>query len=167
VSVKKVGGLDLSMTQTGACHTVEGAACWHLIKPKEAKDFRLPEIRSALKLYTADLDLVLIEMLPPNMKGAGITGMVQGIARDLLLEEGITYGDIGPSALKKYATGKGNASKTEMALAAVRRGDIEFSNDNECDAWWLWVMANDHAGQPVFPLPQVQRAELAKIEMKG
>jgi hypothetical protein len=162
-----VGGLDLSMTQTGACHTVEGAACWHVIKPRELKDFRLPEIRRSLKEYMADSDLVLIEMLPPNMKGAGITGMVQGIARDLLIEEGIRYGDIGPSALKKYATGKGNASKTEMALAAMKRGGLEFTNDNECDAWWLWVMANDYLDQPVFPLPAIQRAELDKIEMKG
>jgi hypothetical protein len=101
------------------------------------------------------------------MKGAGITGMVQGVVREMLIEEGIRYGDVGPSALKKYATGKGNASKTEMALAALKRGGIEFSNDNECDAWWLWVMARDFKGEPVFPLPQAQRAELQKIEMKG
>lgn len=163
----KVSGLDLAMTQTGVCHTVEDAACWHLIRPKEAKDFRLPEIRSQIKQYVTDSDLVLIEMLPPNMKGAGITGMVQGIVREMLIEEGIRYGDIGPSALKKYATGKGNASKTEMALAALKRGGVEFHNDNECDAWWLWVMSNDFQGHPVFPLPQINRAELPKIEMKG
>jgi hypothetical protein len=175
VSVK-VAGLDLSMMASGVCHTGTGddadwecqtGACWHLIKPREDKDFRLPEIKSRIKRLVTDHDLVLIEMLPPHMKGAGITGMVQGVTREMLLEEGIRYGDVGPSALKKYATGKGNASKTEMALAALKRGGIEFSNDNECDGWWLWVMARDFKGEPVFDLPQVQRAELKHIEMKG
>lgn len=166
----RVVGLDLSMTGTGVCHTVEGAACWHLIKPKRVKDLRLPEIKAQVRDYITGTapELVLIEMLPPNMKGAGITGMVQGIIRDLLLDLGVPYGDVGPSTLKKYATGKGGASKTEMALAALKRGGHDFgSRDNECDAWWLWVMAHDHLGEPVFPLPQLNRGELDKIEMKG
>jgi hypothetical protein len=175
VSVK-VAGLDLSMMASGVCHTGTGddadwecqtGACWHLIKPREDKDLRLPEIKSRIKRLVTGHEFVLIEMLPPHMKGAGITGMVQGVVRDMLLEEGIRYGDVGPSSLKKYATGKGNASKTEMALAALKRGDIEFSNDNECDAWWLWVMAMDLSGCSAFSLPQAQRAELQKIEMKG
>lgn len=163
----KVSGLDLSITQTGVCHTTVGAGCWHLIKPKDTKDLRLPRIKSLVREYVRGSELVLIEMLPPNMKGAGITGMVQGVVRDMLLEEGIPYGDLGPSALKKYATGRGNASKTEMALAAMKRAGHEFSNDNECDAWWLWVAANDHLGQPVFPLPKIQREQLENIEMRG
>lgn len=173
MSVKKVVGLDLSMTGTGVCHQGQGpcftdeAACTHLVRSREVKDFRLPDIKRQVREYAFDSDFALIEMLPPNMKGAGITGMVQGVIRDMLLEEGIRYGDVGPSSLKKYATGRGNASKTDMAVAALKRGGVEFTNDNECDAWWLWVMANDHLGQPVFDLPQVNRAELSKIEMKG
>lgn len=163
----KVAGLDLSMTATGLAHTVEGAACVHLIKPKKVKDLRLPEIKAQVRERVTGVDLVLIEMLPPNMKGAGITGMVQGIVRDLLLDLGVPYADLGPSALKKYATGKGNASKTEMALVALKRAGLEFSNDNECDAWWLWVAANEHLGYPVLSLPKLQRDQLANIEMKG
>lgn len=168
MTARRVTGLDLSMTATGACHhDSTGQACWHLIRPKKAKDLRLPEIRAQVREYVAGSELVLIELLPPNMKGAGITGMVQGVVRDMLLAEGIPYGDVGPSSLKKYATGKGGASKTEMSLAAMKRGGVEIAEDNQCDAWWLWIMANDHLGQPVFPLPQAQRAMLANIEMKG
>jgi Holliday junction resolvasome RuvABC endonuclease subunit len=168
VSVKAtVVGLDLSMTATGLAHTVSGSACWHLVKPKLAKDRRLGEIKDRVRQYVDGADFVLVEMLPPNMKGAGITGMVQGVIRQMLIERGIPYGDIGPSSLKKYATGRGNASKTEMSLAAMKRAGVELAEDNLCDAWWLWVMANDHLGQPVFSLPQLQRGELGKIEMKG
>jgi Holliday junction resolvasome RuvABC endonuclease subunit len=101
------------------------------------------------------------------MKGAGITGMVHGVIRNRLQREGIPYGDVGPSSLKKYATGKGGASKTEMSLAAVKRGGVEISNDNECDAWWLWIMANHYLGQELFSLPKLQAEMLNTIEMKG
>ena len=162
------------MVATGACHT-EGVTftdnppvgCWHLVKTRKAKDRRLGEIRDGIRDYVIGSDLVLIEMLPPNMKGAGITGMVQGVVRDMLIDLGIPYGDVGPSSLKKYATGKGNASKTDMSLAAMKRGGVEIAEDNQCDAWWLWVMANDYLGQPSFSLPQVQRDMLKNIERKG
>jgi hypothetical protein len=167
----KVAGLDLSITATGVCHTVpvdpDHGSCWHLIKPKSIKDRRLPAIKAQVKEYITGSEFVLIELLPPNMKGAGITGMVQGVVRDMLLEQCIPYGDIGPSSLKKYATGKGNASKTEMSLAAMKRAGVELAEDNVCDAWWLWVMANDYRGHPVFPLPKIQRDQITMIERKG
>lgn len=174
MTAKRVTGLDLSMTATGVCHTedsptmdISPVPCWHLIKPKRLKDRRLDEIRSQVREYVAGSELVLIELLPPNVKGAGITGMVQGVIRHMLQDEGIPYGDVGPSSLKKYATGKGGASKTEMSLAAMKRGGVEIAEDNQCDAWWLWVMANDALGQAVFSLPKLQRDSLGTIEMKG
>lgn len=169
MTFNRVSGLDLSMTATGVAWTSGSPrlADWALIRPKKVKDARLDEILGQIMARVAGSDLVLMEMLPPNMKGAGITGMVQGVVRLELQRAGTAYGDVGPSSLKKYATGKGGASKTEMALAAVKRGGVEISNDNECDAWWLWVMANDYLDQPVFSLPKLQRDMLGEIEMKG
>lgn len=163
----KVTGLDLSMTATGACRTTEDGAQWRVIKPKKLKDHRLGEIKAEIREIVRGSGLVLIEMLPPNMKAAGITGMVQGVVRDMLLEERIPYGDVGPSSLKKYATGKGGASKTEMALAALNRGGVTIPDDNACDAWWLWVMAQDYLEHPLFSLPKINRDMLGTIEMKG
>lgn len=170
----RVTGLDLSMTATGACHTAYMSdedstpfGCTHLITSRKPGDLRLPDIKAQAREIVRGSEFVLVEMLPPHMKGAGITGMVQGIIRDMLLGEGIPYADIGPSGLKKYATGKGNASKTEMALAAMKRAGLEFTNDNLCDAWWAWVAANDYLGQPVFPLPNIQRDMLKTIERKS
>jgi len=170
---QRVTGLDLSITATGVCHTEDSpamystpVACLRLIKPKRLKDVRLGEIKAQVRDYVAGSEMVLIEMLPPNMKAAGITGMVQGVVRDMLVEEGIRYGDVGPSSLKKYATGKGGASKTEMSLAAMKRGGVEIAEDNQCDAWWLWVMANHYLDQPLFSLPAPQTEMLNKIEMK-
>jgi Holliday junction resolvasome RuvABC endonuclease subunit len=170
----KLAGLDLSMTETGAAWTADPAApgeCWaetSVIRPRLVRDRRLPEIRRRVLEVVKGADFVLIEKLPPHLKSAGITGMVHGVIRDALLEAGIPYGDIGPSSLKLFATGRGGASKTEMALAALKRGGLEFRNDNQCDAWWLWVAANEYRGCPVIELPKRQREALAdKIMVEG
>lgn len=168
MSVKKLGGLDLSITAPGAAWTgAAGEVETRLIKPGGNGDYRLTSIRAQILEIVAGAELVLIEGYLNKSMSAGITGMVHGAVREGLIQAGLRYATFPPASLKKYATGSGGASKTDMALAAYKRGGIEFTNDNECDAWWLWAMANDHLGQPVFDLPQVNRAELSKIEMKG
>lgn len=167
----KVTGLDLSMTETGTAHTMEGAPFGvetSIIRPRLVRDRRLGEIKRRVMDVAKGSTLVFIEKLPPHLKSAGITGMVQGVVREALLDEGIPYGDVPPGTLKLFATGRGGASKTEMALAALKRGGLEFRNDNECDAWWLWVAANEYAGHPVVELPKRQRDALTdKIMMEG
>jgi hypothetical protein len=162
-----LSGLDLSITAPGVAHTgVDGTACTHLIKPGGNGDLRLTSIRTQVLELIGQPELVLIEGYLNKSMSAGITGMVHGAVREGLIQDGIPYATIPPSSLKKYATGSGGASKTDMALAAYKRGGVEFTNDNECDAWWLWVMVNDYQGLPVFSLPQVQRDSLAKIKME-
>jgi Holliday junction resolvasome RuvABC endonuclease subunit len=50
---------------------------------------------------------------------------------------------ITPGELKKYATGKGTADKTAMAVALHRRAGLELGDDNRVDAWWLAAAALD------------------------
>lgn len=163
----KVSGLDLSMTATALTHTVEGKGCTHLIKPKKARDLRLPELKVRVLEQVRDSDLVLIEGYLNRSMSAGITGMVHGAIRTALIEEGISYAVLPPASLKKFATGRGGASKTEMALAALKRAGLEFRDDNECDSYWLWVAANLHLGNPVLDMPKAQREALDKIVMEG
>lgn len=44
---------------------------------------------------------------------------------------------VSPTALKKFATGKGTAKKNEMLLAVYRKWGVEFSNDDMSDAFSL------------------------------
>jgi Holliday junction resolvasome RuvABC endonuclease subunit len=163
-----VSGLDLSITAPGVAHTVvEGEVCTHLIKPREKGDLRLTEISSQIVNYVTGSNIVLIEGYLNKSMSAGITGMVHGAVRAALIEQGLRYATLPPSSLKKYATGRGGASKTDMAVAAFKRGGVEFTNDNECDAWWLWVAAMEYAGQPVFDLPKIQREALSKIKVEA
>jgi Holliday junction resolvasome RuvABC endonuclease subunit len=166
--VRKVLGLDLSITGTGLAHTVEGEGCTHLIKtnPKH-RDSRLTQIQNEIRELAQGAELCLIEAPTPRSATSVISGMVQGVARVVLLEMGIPYGTLMPASLKKYATGRGTGDKIPMAIAALKRANREFPNDNEADAWWLWVAANDQLGQPVFPLPAINRESLNKIKMEG
>lgn len=163
----KVTGLDLSMTATGVANGRIGHVDISTIKTVGTKDVRLLQIKNWTLSASRGSALVLIEGFLNKSFSAGITGMVHGAVRTGLIEAGISYATIPPTSLKKYATGSGGASKTAMALAAYKRGDgIEFANDNECDAWWLWIACMDHLGAPVFSLPKVQRDQLANIELE-
>jgi Holliday junction resolvasome RuvABC endonuclease subunit len=168
VSVKPLAlGLDLSISGTGLAHTVSGDACTHLIKTKAKGDARLLEIRTMVRELAAGAELALIEAPTPRSASSVITGMVHGVVRAELIELGVPYGTLMPATLKKYATGKGTGDKIPMALAALKRGGREFPNDNECDAWWLWVAAMDQLGAAPFTLPALNRESLGKIRMEG
>ena len=167
MSAVLVVGLDLSITATGICDvdgntfTAGGKAA--------LGDERLSVIASAVAEATqpqevvgrgfVPVDLVVIEDLPTHAHGAGITGMVHGAVRTCLLTR-VPYVLVTPATLKKYATGKGNADKTAMAMAAFKRFGREFPNDNEADAYWLRAAGLDALGHPLAPMPQAQRDAL-------
>ncbi len=155
-----VTGLDLSITATGVAQR-DGKA--YTIKPAPLGDRRLVEIRDCVGLAVGGCDLVAVEDLPTHAKSAGITGMVHGAVRAALIMWGIRYVLITPASVKKYATGKGNADKTAMALAAFKRAGVEFGDDNQCDAWWLRAMALDYYGSPVVEVPQSHRVALEGV----
>jgi Holliday junction resolvasome RuvABC endonuclease subunit len=80
---------------------------------------------------------------------AGVTaahcyGALMGILMIWCEERGIPYEAVPVGTLKKFWTGKGNASKGEMIEAARERG-FEPASDNEADAiaGWHWLLAAD------------------------
>lgn len=161
------------MTKTGMCWTgADGNPAWELIKTKGTADDRLVVIRDRIRVRLEEafpVGLVLIEGYLNQSMSAGITGMVHGAVRSMLIEYGYPYGSLPPTSLKKYATGKGGADKRAMSVEAFKRGAVEFGDDNTCDAWWLWAAASDHLGWPAISLPQVNRDSLKslKIEYAG
>lgn len=165
----KVIGLDLSMTSTGVCWSGPTGPEWTTIRTvANIGDGRLRVIQDRVRDIVADVgpDLVVIEGYLNHSKTAGITGMVHGAVRTTLMAANIPYATFAPSSLKKYATGVGNADKTRMALAAFKRGGIEFKDDNQCDAWWLWVAGMDHLGDPPLTVPVTNIEALEKIRME-
>lgn len=164
----KVLGLDLSMCETGLTHTAFGGqSCSHTIKTRDKDgDARLVQIRNAVRELAEGSQFALIEAPTPRSFSSVISGMVHGVVREQLIEMRIPYATLLPASMKKYATGRGTGDKVAMAIAALKRADLEFPNDNECDSWWAWVAANDFKGQPVLDLPQSHRESLKKIKME-
>jgi Holliday junction resolvasome RuvABC endonuclease subunit len=156
----KVAGLDLSMTATGVVD-VNGHAT--TIKPTQKGDQRLVYIAALVVVTGRDADLVVIEDLPTHAHSAGITGMVHGAARLVLLNQGTRYVLITPATLKKFATGRGNAGKPDMAVALFKRAGLELGDDNQVDAWWLRAAGLELLGEPVVQLPAAQVAALDKV----
>jgi Holliday junction resolvasome RuvABC endonuclease subunit len=158
--VTAVIGLDLSLTSTGICNAL--GTCFTVKGKADAGDARLVAIGEAIEFFPS-AQLAVIEDLYPGARGGVTTAMVQGVARYVLRNMGIPYALVSPTSLKLYATGSGAADKTAMALAAYKRTEVEFANDDECDAWWLRAMGLDAIREPLFELPASHRKALTKV----
>jgi Holliday junction resolvasome RuvABC endonuclease subunit len=81
------------------------------------------------------------------------------------LAAGNSFAVITPSQRAKYATGKGNASKDEVMLAAARRyPDAEISNNNEADAVVILAMLARHYDHPIeLSIPAANLTALEKV----
>lgn len=162
----RVLGLDLAIGATGIC-LADGRTI--TVKPKTKGDARLNEIRghigASLTAVGEVVDLVVMEDVPATMQGAAgkVIPILHGAVRAMLLDIGLPYVTVAPATLKAYATGKGNADKTAMAMAAYKRAEVEFGDDNQCDAWWLRAAGLDWYDAPEFTLPQAQRERLVKV----
>jgi crossover junction endodeoxyribonuclease RuvC len=166
----RVLGLDLSLTSTGVA-----APTWtYALKPAPALRgtdrmlwFRRQIFDDAISPSTA---LTLVAMEGPAY---GATGGQKGhheraglwwLVRCMLAGVDVPVAVIPPASLKLYATGKGNAGKDEILMAAARRFDWFAGGNDEADALWLAAMAADHLGTPPVVMPAAHRAALAKVE---
>lgn len=160
-------GLDLSLTGTGVAdsdgtRTIKSNA-------KIAIEPRLNAILGEVKSYTGDnADLVIIEGLAFASQTGKVAerGALHFMVRVYLWEVGIPFAICPPTVLKKYLTGKGNASKDEMMFAGARAFTwVEKTlNNNENDALAMYAMAMERIGQPIIDVPKVNRDALAKVE---
>lgn len=165
VAGPRVAGLDLSLSGTGVAMTNGGT--FTVGGPSTRGDRRLLDIVTAIhEALIEPPDLVVIEGLMTHSIGAGSqAALVHGAVRLYLVQQGYPYALVPPSTLKAYATGNGGAKtdKHAMRMAAYKRTRIEFTDDNQCDAWWLRQAGLDHLGHPELPLPAAQRDRLTKV----
>jgi crossover junction endodeoxyribonuclease RuvC len=82
-------------------------------------------------------DVIALEGFAFGAKGQGVSvqyGIGHGI-RNSLYRKILSFYEIAPSAVKKYATGKGNTKKDEMVLPIFKKWGFEHSSDNVRDAY--------------------------------
>lgn len=159
-------GLDLSLASTG----VAGPDWSCLLKP-HARTRGLDRMRWIAKAV-ADIAQVEKAMLvvvegPAYHQGADAgaherAGLWWHVAHTLD-QHGYPIAVVGPSQLKRYATGKGNAGKDLVLTACVRRFAWFDGGNDQADATWLAAMGADWLGKPMTTVPAAQREALDKV----
>jgi crossover junction endodeoxyribonuclease RuvC len=88
---------------------------------------------------------ICIEGLSFGSKGQSVSqmGALHFITRIFLFKLGIKYIVIAPTQLKKFVTGTGQCKKELMLLKTYKKFNIEFSDNNLCDAYCLARMARE------------------------
>lgn len=161
--------MDLSLARTG----VAGDG-WHtVVKSTRTGDTyadrgrRIHGIATELATYTLSADLVVLEG-PSYGHGMEVgTWDRGGLWWQVVLTlqaAGVPYAIVSPAALKRYATGKGNASKDDMMREVSRRFPWFDGDNNEADAVGLAAMGYARLGRPLTELPEHNRQALDRVE---
>ena len=155
-------GIDASLRSTGVSAVFQvvdniwTAPMAGVIKPPE----KLGEYSLAYMYATFNewLDFLPGEVAIAAIEGPSLNsqnrpfdmGGAYGIYKLALMQRRIPFTIVPPKSLKKYFTGKGNATKEEM-LAAQKSADAhgcEFSQNDMVDAYALALLAQDvHSGK--------------------
>lgn len=168
-------GLDPSLTSTGLAYLsatdepgIPGATL--AITPKKVTGLeRLRSIGDAVEatLEAWSPDVVVVERFVRAAAQAGVheRGGLWWRLVDLVDAAGYPVVLVTPSALKLYATGKGNAGKPAVVLAAARRFEwFAGEVDDEADALWLAAAGLDLLGSPIVVMPAHNRTALDSAE---
>lgn len=68
---------------------------------------------------------------------------LHGVLKNFAHKRNIDIKGYTPTEIKKFATGKGNANKSQMEKACFEKFQITPSTDDEADACHIWSMANE------------------------
>lgn len=136
----RVMGVDLS-TNTGVAI---------VDTPKEvihAKSYSAPNLKGMPRINSivGDIlrvrekyapDLIVIEDYAISKFGNAIILSVSlgSVLRFILWQDGHLYGDVAPSVVKKFLTGKGNAKKEHMMLDLYKKFGFSAENNDVADA---------------------------------
>lgn len=70
-----------------------------------------------------------------------------------------------PASLKRYATGRGSATKADMRVEILKRHGIDIRDDNQVDALWLSIIGARMWGAPVDKPPASHLTALEKLRL--
>lgn len=162
-----VVGLDLSLTSTGISYGEVSTSYSSKFKGPQ----RLADISQEIASILIELDepIVIIEGYSFGSRNsqAHAIGELGGVIRLTLWNLHIPYVEIPPTVRAKFATGKGNAAKTEvMSSVSARTGIVWLGKgaDDRCDAWILQEIGLTWLGSPRFVWPQLNMSALEKVD---
>lgn len=170
----RIIGLDLSLTGTGVALTEASEATvktGFLMGAKLRGVERLFWYRTKIMEWVTgpptQTTLVVIEGYSFGSRNsqAHSLGELGGVIRLACATAGHTMVRVPPGTLKKFVTGKGNATKPEMAVGLFKRWGIEKADDNEADAAALALYGRALTGIDT-PATKEQREALTACEVE-
>ena len=160
-------GLDLSLTSTGV--SINGETSVVSTKARGAE--RLHIVSSAILdlCSSRDVACAIIEgySFASRNSQAHSIGEMGGAVRMKLWEKGIPYVEVPPTCRAKFATGKGNAGKSEVVSSISAKTGIIFSGaggDDECDAWLLEQMGLKYLNKSQYQWSEASISSLSKVD---
>lgn len=163
----KLLGLDISLTSTG--YSIDEKT--GVIATKTKGPERLSIVNKTVLQLCLDkeIDCVLLEgySFASRNSQAHSIGELGGCIRMTLWECSIPYIEIPPTSRAKFATGKGNAGKTEVISSISSKTGMTFSGsgaDDECDAWILEQMGLAKLQKSKYQWTKEQLSALEKID---
>lgn len=160
-------GLDLSLSSTGWSTGGEKG----VITPKTTGTQRLVDIAKNLQelIRYHKVSAVVIEgyAFAARSGQAFSIGELGGVVRYVLCGMNVPFAIVQPTSRAKFATGRGNASKSEVVSAVSARTGIVWSGpgaDDMCDAWILEEMALLRRGEARYDWPEASVAVVDGID---
>ncbi|MDE2105016.1 MAG: hypothetical protein KGL39_47700 [Patescibacteria group bacterium] len=140
---KTILALDLGTQLGWAIGDIE-AGTEVLKRTNQSDGMRYVNFRKWLReMLESGVDLVVYEDVKAHkgVTAAHIYGGLQALLMEECEARHIPYSGVGVGAIKKFATGKGNANKDLMIEAAKRKWPDFEGDDNQADARWLHCYA--------------------------
>ena len=164
----RVVGLDLSLTATGVADK-QGARVIRTGQMRGAERLKyigaqVDRICTGKDYLEIKADIVVIEGYAHAAEYAGPQiGELGGVIKVCLYQRGIPFISVPPTTMKKFATGKGNASK-DMVLAEAVRMNRDINDNNAADAYFLYLMGLAHYEQRDVIAPAFRALVLKSID---
>lgn len=182
--MKRVAGVDLSLSKTGVA-LLDHETNWKLnttritTKPHgkgntQALWYRMDTIRT--EVVAAVRGSILVVMEGPSFASVGSASKdlmgLWWLTYDALIQHHLVL-VVAPSSLKKWAAGKGNAGKPQVAIGVYRAFpegmfglDLAGCDDNELDAVGLSGMGAQALNLPVpFEVTKYRQEALAGLRL--
>lgn len=175
-------GLDLSLRSTGwAIADDHGVLDTADMRGPERLDHIMESVRELIFHGAPPCSVpswVIVEGPSFASRGNAIVeiGKLHGLIEHMLWHAGVPYvigrtakkgkpsWGVPPGTLKKYATGSGNCSKTEMVVSCRERLGYDVLDDNVADALWLRHVGLELLGEPEAKMPKAQVEALKRLE---
>lgn len=152
-------GIDASLEGTGMCLITRAG---HVVRAETVSTglrgvSRLAAIKERAELFVpGDVVFAAFEGYAYHAVGSVFElGEVGGVLRLLVHERRVTYVDVPPINLKKFATGTTGADKDDM-IAAARSEGARPEDDNQADAYFLARIALACSERDAVPLRRSQ-----------